>query len=64
MDAPYGTGAGSVALDKLSRLGWTGPATWISIETDRKEDVTVKGFTLDVARDVGKARLHLLRPAN
>lgn len=64
MDAPYGTGAGSVALDKLGRLGWTGPATWISIETDRKEDVTVKGFTLDVARDVGKARLHLLRPAN
>lgn len=64
MDAPYGTGAGSVALDKLSRLGWTGPATWISIETDRKEDIAVKGFTLDVARDVGKARLHLLRPAN
>ncbi|MEO8723288.1 MAG: 16S rRNA (guanine(966)-N(2))-methyltransferase RsmD, partial [Sphingobium sp.] len=61
MDAPYGTGAGSVALDKLSRLGWTGPATWISIETDRKEDISVKGFTLDVARDAGKARIHLLR---
>jgi 16S rRNA (guanine966-N2)-methyltransferase len=61
MDAPYGTGAGSVALDKLSRLGWTGPATWISIETDRKEDMSVKGFTLDVARDAGKARIHLLR---
>jgi len=61
MDPPYNTGAGAVALDKLSRLGWTGPATWISIETDRREDVEVDGFTVDVTRDVGKARLTLLR---
>lgn len=61
MDPPYDTGAGSVALDKLSRLGWTGPATWISIETDRREDVEVKGFVVDATRDVGKARLTLLR---
>ena len=61
MDPPYRTGAGSVALDKLSRLGWTGPATWISIETDRREDVDVKGFAIDATRDVGKARLTLLR---
>ncbi len=62
MDPPYGTGAGAVALDKLSRLGWTGPATWISIETDRREDVAVKGFGVETVRDVGKARLHILRP--
>ena len=61
MDPPYKSGAGAVALDKLSRLGWTGPATWISIETDRREDVAVKGFTIDATRDVGKARLTLLR---
>lgn len=61
MDPPYQSGAGSVALDKLSRLGWTSPATWISIETDRREDVEVKGFTPDAIRDVGKARLTLLR---
>lgn len=62
MDPPYGTGAGAVALDKLSRLGWTGPASWVSIETGRAEDVEVKGFTTDAVRDVGKARLHILRP--
>ena len=62
MDPPYGTGAGAVALDKLNRLGWIAPATWISIETSRNEDVTVKGFETDAARDVGKARLTLLRP--
>lgn len=61
MDPPYNTGAGAVALDKLSRLGWTGSATWVSIETDRREDVEVKGFTVDAVRDVGKARLTLLR---
>lgn len=61
MDPPYGTGAGAVGLDKLSRLGWTGPASWISIETDRKEEIVVKGFVVDTMRDVGKARLTLLR---
>nr|WP_087574049.1 16S rRNA (guanine(966)-N(2))-methyltransferase RsmD [Sphingomonas sp. CDS-1] len=61
MDPPYNSGAGSVALDKLSRLGWTGPATWVSIETDRREDVEVKGFTIEATRDIGKARLTLLR---
>lgn len=61
MDPPYGTGAGQVALDKLARLGWTSPASWISIETDRREDVAVKGFVVDAVRDVGKARITLLR---
>jgi 16S rRNA (guanine966-N2)-methyltransferase len=63
MDPPYGTGAGAVALDKLARLGWTSPACWISIETDRKEDIDVKGFDIDTVRDVGKARITLLRAA-
>ena len=61
MDPPYNTSAGQVALDKLARLGWTSPASWISIETDRHEDVEVKGFVTDAVRDVGKARLTLLR---
>jgi 16S rRNA (guanine966-N2)-methyltransferase len=63
MDPPYGTGAGAVALDKLKRLGWIGPATWISVETGKDETIAVKGFALDATRDVGKARLHLLRTA-
>jgi len=62
MDPPYATGAGAVALDKLARFGWTGPGTWISIETGRTEDVTVKGFECETERVVGKAKLHLLRP--
>lgn len=61
MDPPYGTGAGAVALDKLARLGWVGPATWVSIETDKREMIDVKGFEAETVRDVGKARLHLMR---
>jgi 16S rRNA (guanine966-N2)-methyltransferase len=61
MDPPYGTGAGAVALDKLGRLGWTGPATWISIETAKDEELEVAGFAVDASRVHGKARLTLLR---
>jgi 16S rRNA (guanine966-N2)-methyltransferase len=63
MDPPYGTGAGAVALDRLARLGWVGPATWISIETERRESVEVAGFAIDVSRAFGKARLTLMRSA-
>jgi 16S rRNA (guanine966-N2)-methyltransferase len=62
LDPPYETGAGAVALDKLNRLGWIAPGAWISVETANRETLSVKGFELDTARDVGKARLHLLRP--
>jgi len=62
MDPPYRTGAGAVALDKLARLGWTGPASWISIETERGETVAVKGFEVAAERVVGKGKLWLLRP--
>ncbi|MFN3774842.1 16S rRNA (guanine(966)-N(2))-methyltransferase RsmD [Sphingomonas parapaucimobilis] len=63
MDPPYATGAGSVALDKLARLGWVGAGTWVSIETAKQEDVDIAGFTVDASRVHGKARLTLLRQA-
>ncbi|MBE1526168.1 16S rRNA (guanine966-N2)-methyltransferase [Sphingopyxis sp. OAS728] len=63
IDAPYDTGAGSVALDKLNRLGWIGPDSLISIETAEKEEVEVAGFEIDATRKVGKAKLTLLRLA-
>lgn len=62
IDPPYGTGAGSVALDKLARLGWTGPASWISIETGAREQIDLAGFEIDAERVHGKAKLTLLRP--
>jgi 16S rRNA (guanine966-N2)-methyltransferase len=61
LDPPYDTGAGAVAIDKLARLGWIGEQTWITLETAKTEAVSIKGFVLESARDVGKARLHFLR---
>lgn len=62
IDPPYGTGAGSVALERLLRLGWVSPESWISVETKHDESVAVAGFTVDVERIHGKARLTLVRP--
>ena len=63
LDPPYASGAGAVALEKLFRLGWIGPATWISLETAHDEVVTLKNFAVDAERKVGKAKLTLLRAA-
>lgn len=61
LDPPYRSGAGGVALDKLARLGWIGPATWISLETAADEEPKVRGLAELAERRVGKARLTLLR---
>ena len=63
LDPPYGTGAGVVALERLLRLGWIGPATWISLETGAKEPVEIGGFSVDAERTHGNARISLLRAA-
>ncbi len=62
LDPPYGTGAGVVALERLSRHGWIAPGALISVETAKGEAVAVTGFDLDTERVVGKAMLSLLRP--
>lgn len=62
-DPPYGTGAGEVALDRLLRLGWIGPETWVALETSAKEDVAIAGLSIEAERRVGKGKLSLLRLA-
>ena len=61
LDPPYRSGAGEVALDKLNRLGWISPATWVSLETAYDELPQVKGLETVADRKVGKARLTLFR---
>lgn len=63
-DPPYHSGAGEVALDRLLRLGWVGPETWIALETAFNEDVAVKGLAMEAERRVGKGKLSLLRLAD
>ena len=61
LDPPYGTSAGSVAIDTLHRLGWIGEATWVALETHADEVPKVKGFEVVADRKVGKAKVSLLR---
>lgn len=60
-DPPYQSGAGEVALDRLLRLGWIGPETWVALETAFNEDIAIKALVADTVRKVGKGKLHLLR---
>ena len=60
LDPPYDTGAGQVALDRMARLGWIGPATWIALETRKDEDIAVKALEIEAERKVGKAKLTIL----
>lgn len=64
LDPPYETGAGQVALDRMVRLGWIGPATWIALETRKNEDIAIKTFEIEAERVVGKAKVTLLSLAN
>ena len=64
VDPPYRSGAGEVALDRLLRLGWIGPQTWISLETAFNEDIAIKGLVCESERRVGKGKLSLLRLDN
>ncbi|MGV3512665.1 MAG: 16S rRNA (guanine(966)-N(2))-methyltransferase RsmD [Novosphingobium sp.] len=61
LDPPYGTGAGAVAIDRLTRLGWIGEATWICLETAAKEVPDVRVCEVDAERKVGKALITLMR---
>ena len=61
LDPPYGSGAGAVALDRLARLGWVGPASWVALETARDEEVRLRALEVESERKVGSARITLLR---
>jgi 16S rRNA (guanine966-N2)-methyltransferase len=60
-DPPYAPGSGTTALRQILVTGWAGPGSWIVIETERGMPVDPQGCTLDAERDVGRARLTLLR---
>lgn len=63
LDPPYGKGLAERSLAALRQGGWPAPGAWISVETSRDETLGPEGYVVDTVRDVGKARLHLLRAA-
>ena len=60
-DPPYAGGSGSAVVAAITAAGWLAPGGWMSIETSRRDSVEPGALTLDTVRDVGRARLTLLR---
>jgi 16S rRNA (guanine966-N2)-methyltransferase len=62
MDPPYASGFGPKALAALGEA--VTPGSWISLETGPRETVEAEGFTLEVERVHGKAKISLLTRAS
>jgi 16S rRNA (guanine966-N2)-methyltransferase len=60
-DPPYAPGSGSAVVKSVSDAGWLAPGGWMAVETDRREPVDVGGYEIDVEREIGRARVTLLR---
>jgi 16S rRNA (guanine966-N2)-methyltransferase len=61
-DPPYQPGSGTQAASAVAKAGWLAAGGWMAIETHRGDAVTPPdGWEIDTERDVGRARLTLLR---
>ena len=60
-DPPYSPGSGTAVVEAVAKAGWLTPGGWMSVETGRADEVAPGCFAVEVAREVGRARLTLLR---
>jgi 16S rRNA (guanine966-N2)-methyltransferase len=60
-DPPYSLGSGSAVVQSVCKAGWLTLGGWLSIETERGDNVDPGELVVDTARDVSRARLTLLR---
>jgi 16S rRNA (guanine966-N2)-methyltransferase len=60
-DPPYAPDAGSAAVQAAETAGWLAPGSWMSIETSHADELDPGNLIIDTVRDVGRARLTLLR---
>ena len=61
-DPPYVAGSGTAAAAAVAKAGWLAEGGWMAVETHRGDAVTPpEGWEVDAEREVGRARLTLLR---
>jgi 16S rRNA (guanine966-N2)-methyltransferase len=61
-DPPYEPGSGTAVAETVAKAGWLSPGSWIAVETQKGDAVAPpKGWEVVAERDVGRARLTLLR---
>jgi 16S rRNA (guanine966-N2)-methyltransferase len=60
-DPPYAEGSGTAVVHSVSKANWLASGGWMSIETRRDDEVEPAEFVIEANRNVGRARLTLLR---
>jgi 16S rRNA (guanine966-N2)-methyltransferase len=60
-DPPYAPGSGSGIVKAVSDAGWLAGGGWMSVETDRRDAVEPGSYEIEVEREIGRARITLLR---
>ena len=60
-DPPYDQGHADTLVRSVLAADWLTPGGWMSIETSRADQVDPGALVIDTVRDVGRARLTLLR---
>ncbi len=59
-DPPYTRGSGDALVAAVAKAGWLAPGGWLAVETHKGDPTDPGPFTLEVERNVGRARLTLL----
>ena len=60
-DPPYASGSGSGIVKAVAGADWLAAGGWMSVETDRRDAVAPAGYEIEVEREIGRARITLLR---
>jgi 16S rRNA (guanine966-N2)-methyltransferase len=60
-DPPYAAGSGSAAVAAVLAADWLADGGWMSVETARTDTVVPAGLEVAATREVGRARLTILR---
>lgn len=60
-DPPYAPGSGTAVVAAVTKAGWLAPGGWMSVETSRTDELESGELIVEATRDVGRARLTLLR---
>jgi 16S rRNA (guanine966-N2)-methyltransferase len=60
-DPPYAPGSGTAVVQSVAGADWLAPGGWMTVETQRGDEVEPADLKIEATRDVGRARLTLLR---
>lgn len=60
-DPPYAAGAGNGVVRSVIQASWLASGGWLSVETSRQDEVEPNELQIDIVRDIGRARITLLR---